>query len=110
MHSRIAEEVPYLEKYLSVLSVSAAASPLLGLLGTVMGMIHTFNLITVFGTGKARLLSSGISEALITTEYGLIIAIPALLVHAYFASRVRKIIGTLDKGVGLFITGLKSGE
>jgi len=110
MHSRIAEEVPYLEKYLTVLSVSAAASPLLGLLGTVMGMIHTFNLITVFGTGKARLLSSGISEALITTEYGLIIAIPALLVHAYFSSKVRRAIETLEQGVGSFISSLKSGE
>ncbi len=79
-----------LERYLGVLSVSAAAAPLLGLLGTVTGMIHTFRLITMFGTGDARLLSGGISEALVTTEAGLMVAIPALLVHAWCVRRVRR--------------------
>ncbi len=57
----------------------AAVSPLLGLLGTVTGMISTFDVITEFGTGNPKLLSGGISEALVTTELGLIVAIPALL-------------------------------
>ena len=73
-----------------MLSVSAAAAPLLGLLGTVTGMIHTFRLITMFGTGDARLLSGGISEALVTTEAGLMVAIPALLIHAWCLRRVRR--------------------
>ena len=79
-----------LERWLGVLSVSAAAAPLLGLLGTVTGMIHTFRLITMFGTGDARLLSGGISEALVTTEAGLVVAIPALLIHAWCVRRVRR--------------------
>ena len=79
-----------LERYLSVLSVSAGTAPLLGLLGTVTGMIHTFKLITLFGTGDARLLSGGISEALITTEAGLMVAIPALLIHAWCVRRTRR--------------------
>ena len=65
------------------LGVSASAAPLLGLLGTVTGMIHTFRLITAFGVGDARLLADGISEALVTTEAGLCVAIPALLCHAW---------------------------
>ncbi len=78
-----------LERYLSILSVSASASPLLGLLGTVTGMIHTFRLITMFGTGDAKLLSGGISEALVTTEAGLMVAIPALLIHVWCLRRAR---------------------
>ncbi|MBP5640833.1 MAG: MotA/TolQ/ExbB proton channel family protein [Victivallales bacterium] len=78
------------------LSVSASAAPLLGLLGTVTGMIHTFRLITFFGVGDARLLADGISEALITTEAGLCIAIPALLCHAWFNRRLRRISTELE--------------
>jgi len=107
MHERISGEVPVLERHLAVLAVSAAAAPLLGLLGTVTGMIHTFKLITIFGTGEARLLSGGISEALITTQYGLIVAVPALLVHAYLSHRVRKIIDTLEQTATAFINGIK---
>ena len=81
---------------LFVLSVSASAAPLLGLLGTVTGMIHTFRLITFFGIGDARLLADGISEALITTEAGLCIAIPALLCHAWLSRRIRHISTALE--------------
>lgn len=108
MHERILFQIPFLERGLSILAVSAAASPLLGLLGTVTGMIHTFNLVTVFGTGKAKLLSGGISEALITTEFGLIIAVPALIIHAYFSRKVRKSIRNLEQSALLFINRLKS--
>ena len=107
MHERILAEVPILERQLPTLAVCASAAPLLGLLGTVTGMIHTFNLVTIFGTGEARLLSGGISEALITTEYGLMIAIPTLLVHAYLSRRVRRIINTLEQTTIGFVNGLK---
>ena len=106
MHERILVQIPYLEKWLPFLAVAAAAAPLLGLLGTVTGMIHTFDLVTIFGSGKAKLLSGGISEALITTEYGLIIAIPALLVHAYLSRRVRTLINSLDHGAVAFINAV----
>ena len=107
MHERIITEIPILEKHLPTLAVCASAAPLLGLLGTVTGMIHTFNLVTIFGTGDARLLSGGISEALITTEYGLVIAVPALFVHAYLSRRVRGIIDTLEQTAIGFVNGLK---
>ncbi len=77
------------EHLLFWLGVSASAAPLLGLLGTVTGMIHTFRLITFFGVGDARLLADGISEALVTTEAGLCVAIPALLCHAWLMRLAR---------------------
>jgi len=98
LHEAILAEVPVLESKLSVLSVGAAIAPLLGLLGTVTGMIHTFRLISVFGSGDARMLSGGISEALVTTEAGLIVAIPLLLLHAVLARRVRAIADGLEGG------------
>ena len=78
------------EHLLFWLGVSASAAPLLGLLGTVTGMIHTFRLITAVGVGDARLLADGISEALITTEAGLCVAIPALLCHAWLTRMARR--------------------
>lgn len=76
----ILHETPRLDRFGSVILVLAAVAPLLGLLGTVTGMIATFDIITEFGTGDPKLLSSGISEALITTELGLVVAIPSLLI------------------------------
>ncbi len=75
----VLQEQPNLSRFGSSIMVMAAVSPLLGLLGTVTGMISTFDVITEFGTGNPKLLSGGISEALVTTELGLIVAIPALL-------------------------------
>jgi len=75
----ILHETPYLERFESAIIVFAAVAPLLGLLGTVTGMISTFDVITEYGTGDPKLLSGGISEALVTTQLGLIVAIPALL-------------------------------
>jgi biopolymer transport protein ExbB len=72
-------EASRIDRYGTAIIVIAAVSPLLGLLGTVTGMISTFDIITEFGTGDPKLLSSGISEALITTKYGLVVAIPLLL-------------------------------
>lgn len=78
-----------LERYMGVVATSAAVAPLLGLLGTVSGMITTFKLMTIFGSGDAATVSGGISEALITTELGLIVAIPSLLVSALLIRKAR---------------------
>jgi biopolymer transport protein ExbB len=109
LHEHILAMVPKLERHLGTLAVFAGIAPLLGLLGTVTGMIHTFDLVSIFGTGEARLLSGGISEALITTKFGLAIAIPVLLVHAFFARRVRTLIGTLESTAVRFVNILKTG-
>ncbi len=82
---------------LTLLAVTASVAPLLGLLGTVTGMIHTFEVITQVGTGDARLLAGGISEALITTEAGLLLAIPALLFHAWCVRRNRRLSARLEE-------------
>lgn len=97
---------PRLERFLPLIAVTAATAPLLGLLGTVTGMINTFNLITVFGSGDARALSSGISEALVTTEFGLIVAIPALIMHALLQRRAQGILAEMEKAAVAFQNGL----
>jgi biopolymer transport protein ExbB len=81
-------EVRRLSRYLVVLETVAAASPLLGLLGTVFGMINVFSVISISGVGQAGLLSGGIAQALITTAFGLSIGIPALIAYNFFDSRV----------------------
>ncbi|CAN2042858.1 biopolymer transport protein ExbB [Candidatus Magnetomoraceae bacterium gMMP-15] len=98
----ILKELPRLERFLPTLSVLAAIAPLLGLLGTVTGMIHTFQGITIFGTSDPRMMSGGISEALITTQLGLAVAVPIMIAHHYFDRRVEKIIGDMEeKGTSL---------
>lgn len=91
-----------LDRFLPFVAVSAASAPLLGLLGTVTGIINTFALITVFGSGDVKSLSGGISEALITTKYGLIVAIPSLLIHAFLSRMSRSVINKMEgAAVGL---------
>ncbi len=85
------------ERRLPMLAVIATSGPLLGLLGTVTGMIKTFTLIAVFGTGSAGKLSTGISEALIATKFGLMVAIPALVVHGFLSQRIQKQLAMLDR-------------
>jgi biopolymer transport protein ExbB len=77
------------------------------LLGTVTGMIHTFQTITLTGSGDPRFVSGGIAEALVTTESGLVIAIPVVLMHAYLARRVRTIVAGLEQTTVAFVNGLK---
>ncbi len=108
MHEAILVEVPRLEQHLTILSVGAVVSPLLGLLGTVTGMIHTFHRIEIFGTGDPRMLSGGISEALVTTMLGLSVAIPLVLIHALLSRRVRSITDGLEKSTIGFINTLKT--
>ena len=81
-----------LEKYLNSLGTVAAIAPLLGLLGTVVGMIDVFTQITTVGTGNANALAGGISEALLTTAAGLIVAIPALVMHRYYTGLIYTIV------------------
>lgn len=81
-----------LERYLAALGTIAAVAPLLGLLGTVIGMIKVFTAIMVNGSGNASVLAGGISEALITTAAGLTVAIPALICHRYFERRIDSLV------------------
>lgn len=110
MHEHILAMMPGLEKHLGTLAVMGGIAPLLGLLGTVTGMMHTFQLVTIFGTGDARLLSGGISEALITTKFGLAIAIPILLAHALFARRIRTTVANLENMAIQFINAIKENQ
>jgi len=90
-------EVPALERGNGVIKLLAATSPLLGLLGTVTGMILTFQAISLFGTGDPKLMAGGISQALITTVLGLVVAIPLLFGHSIIAYMSRSIIQRLDE-------------
>ena len=87
----LAKATPPLEKNLSIIKLLAAVAPLLGLLGTVVGMIETFQAITLFGTGDPKLMAGGISQALVTTMLGLIAAVPLLFIHNLLDSRSRSI-------------------
>ncbi|SOC56156.1 outer membrane transport energization protein ExbB [Chromohalobacter canadensis] len=89
-------EKPRLERGQPLVKLMAAVAPLLGLLGTVTGMIGTFQSITVFGTGDPQLMAGGISQALVTTVLGLITAVPLLFVHTALSSRSRELLGTLE--------------
>ena len=93
----ITKEVPLLEKGQTMIKLLAAVAPLLGLLGTVTGMIATFQSISLFGTGDPKLMASGISQALVTTMLGLVVAIPLLFLHNLIASRSRTLIQILDE-------------
>ncbi len=88
MHASGRTQVASLERGLNILEIIAGVAPLLGLLGTVLGMIRVFNAITARGIGNPQVLSSGIAEALITTVAGLCVAIPAVAFHSWLARRV----------------------
>jgi len=96
------------ERRLPLLAVIAVAAPLLGLLGTVTGMVRTFALITVFGTGNAGKLASGISEVLVATELGLMVAIPALVAHGFLANRIQKKLSLLERYALEFTTAAQA--
>lgn len=84
-------------KYINTILVMAAIAPLLGLLGTVAGMIKTFDVIAFFGTGNARAMAGGISEALITTQTGLIVAVPGLILGNFLSRRAQRIKGRMER-------------
>lgn len=93
----VTREVPALEKGLSMIKLLAAVAPLLGLLGTVTGMISTFQSISLFGTGDPKLMAGGISQALVTTMLGLCVALPLLFLHSLVAARSRVLVQILDE-------------
>jgi biopolymer transport protein ExbB len=93
----ILKEVPKLEKYHSIIKVFAAIAPLLGLLGTVVGMIVTFQALTLFGTGDPKLMAGGISQALVTTMLGLMVAIPLVFLHSVLTSWSGTLIEVLEE-------------
>ena len=90
-------EVAYLEKYLNLMSMIAGVAPLLGLLGTVTGMIKMFNVVSMGGIGQPQQLSGGIAEALITTVAGLVVAIPTTVFHNIFSDRADRLILKMEK-------------
>lgn len=111
LQEAILREIPPMERFLSTLGMLAAIAPLLGLLGTVTGMINTFHVITLYGTGDPRMMSGGISEALVTTMLGLSVAIPMLMAHTWLNRAVDKNIGEMEeKAVTLVNTAHKNRE
>lgn len=93
----ILRETPRIDSGVNIIKVFAAIAPLLGLLGTVVGMIGTFQSITLFGTGDPKIMAGDISMALVTTAQGLIAAIPLILVHSVVAARAKSIVQVLDE-------------
>jgi len=90
------QEIPLLERNLSFLSTIGNITPLLGLLGTVFGMIKAFNVISIMGVGQPEALAGGISEALLTTAFGLSVAIPTIVIYNYLNHRVEKLIREME--------------
>lgn len=104
------QQIRALEKGLAILETIAGVAPLLGLLGTVLGMIKAFTVIAREGTGRPELLSAGISEALITTVVGLSIGIPALVFHTYFANKSEGLIMEIERHSSTLLRKLLSGR
>ncbi|MBI1317603.1 MAG: MotA/TolQ/ExbB proton channel family protein [Candidatus Hydrogenedens sp.] len=103
-------QVGQLERGLAVLEIIAGISPLIGLLGTVLGMVTVFNAITAQGLGNPQVLSEGISEALITTVGGLAVAIPAFASHAILSRRVESLAVEMQDRATSFLVLLQSGR
>ena len=100
----ILQEMPRLEGGQSILKLLATLAPLLGLLGTVVGMIATFQSITLYGTSDPKLIAGGISQALITTAQGLVVAIPLLFSYSYLNARSRRLVQILqEKSLGMLV-------
>ncbi len=93
----IMRESSSLDKFLWVIKVASVLAPLMGLLGTVTGMIRTFQSIMLYGAGDPKLMAGGISEALVTTMLGLIVAIPLVFLHAWVASSCKRVVEVLDE-------------
>ena len=99
----ILRELPSIDRGVNIIKIFAAIAPLLGLLGTVLGMIETFQQITLFGTGDPRIMAGSISMALVTTAQGIIAALPLILVHSVVASKAKSIVHVLDEQTAGFI-------
>ncbi len=97
LNEAVLKETPAIESSLTLLKIIAAVAPLLGLLGTVTGMIITFQAITIFGAGDPKAMAGGISSALVTTVLGLCVAIPTVLLHTLVSGRAKRIVHILDE-------------
>lgn len=107
----ILREVPKIESGVGIIKILAAISPLMGLLGTVIGMIGTFQSITLFGTGDPRIMAGDISMALVTTALGLIAALPLIVIHSIVAGRAKSIVHVLDEqAAGIIASHAEKGE
>lgn len=91
------KETPKLNSWLMFLKIVAVVAPLMGLLGTVTGMIETFQSITLFGAGDPKLMAGGISQALVTTVLGLVVAIPTVLLHTAASSKAKRVQEILEE-------------
>lgn len=96
LHATLLQQRIKLERWLSAIALTASVAPLLGLLGTVSGMITTFKAMSLFGAGDTSAVSGGVGEALINTELGLVVAIPALLAHALMSRKARSYLAQLE--------------
>jgi len=101
------QEVAHMDRFIGILGVIAATAPLLGLLGTVIGMIEVFQQISLVGVGKADALAGGISKALNTTAFGLSVAIPSLVAFRYYESRVDRFVLEIEQHALRFVELLK---
>jgi biopolymer transport protein ExbB len=99
-----------LERFLNALGTIASISPLMGLLGTVLGMIRTFNTLNTGGVGNPSALAGGIAEALITTAAGLTVAIPALLAYKYLRGRVADLVVAMEKEAIKLVEAIDAGQ
>lgn len=93
----VLKELPSINRFLNFLKITAVAAPLLGLLGTVTGMIVTFQAITLFGTGDPKTMAGGISQALVTTVQGLCVAIPVVFLHSICSTRAKAVVHMLQE-------------
>ena len=108
LDEKIQSITPMIEVRVKAIKLIATVAPLLGLLGTVIGMIETFQAITLFGTGDPKLMAGGISQALVTTMLGLIVAAPLLFLHSYAENYSKSIIGFLEeKASGIVAMSIK---
>lgn len=103
-------EVEGMDKHLSTISVTASLLPMLGLLGTVVGMVTAFNAIAQYGTGDPKMVADGISQALLTTEAGLISSIPLAFLHANLSGKADNLIRRLDEFSSTLLHLCQSGE
>ncbi len=101
------QEVARLDRFVGILGVISAIAPLLGLLGTVIGMIEVFQQISIVGVGKADALAGGISKALNSTAFGLSVAIPSMVAYRYYESRVDRFVVEIEQHALRFVDMLK---
>lgn len=106
---QLQDDKHWLERWIGAIAITAAVSPLLGLLGTVSGMIETFKMMTLFGSGDPEVVSGGIAKALVTTELGLVVAIPALILNAILSRRAKSYYNELE-GFAILLSKVDEAE